>query len=269
MKTNLDHALALIFHSEVGYSNRPDDPGGPTQDGVTLRTLSAWRRRPCTIDELRLLGADERNAIFTAQYAAPIRFDDLPDGLDYAVLDASVNSGPSRAAKLLQETLGFAGRDVDGMIGHLTLDAVGKVRDVPHLIYDLSDHRLAFMRTLRNWNTNQNGWKARVEMVEREGEDIFAGRMIDLGARTVLPPEACVKADGPTKLIRIPSGQTAIATVGTVGATAATAVAQASGFLQPYSDVQIIRDVLLGLACVSAAASLIVTLTRAKNGATT
>lgn len=269
MNKSLPHCLELIFHSERGFSNHVDDPGGPTQDGITLKTLSAWRRRPCTIEELKQLGPSERDAILTAQYAAPVRFEDLPEGLDYAVLDAAVNSGPNRAGRLLQQALGFSGKDLDGVVGHVTLDAVGKIRDVPHLVYQVCEARLAYMKTLKNWRTFGGGWETRVGLVEREGEEMFAGRAIDLDRRTVLPPEASAQAAGTTKLIRVPSGQAALATAGTVAATAATAAAQASGILQPYADVAIVRNILLGLAVISAGASLVIALTRMREGATT
>jgi hypothetical protein len=39
------------------------------------------------------------------KYGKPIRFDDLPAGVDYAVLDFAINSGPSRAVTYLQKVL--------------------------------------------------------------------------------------------------------------------------------------------------------------------
>lgn len=272
MRENLKHCLDLIYQSEKGFSNRSpkDDPGGATQDGVTLSTLSAWEKRPVTVEELRKLPAEKREAIFTAQYADTISFDELPSGLDYCVFDCSVNSGPNRAGRILQEAIGMTGHDVDGVIGaktKATLKAT-TATDISRAITAYSDDRLAFMKTLRNWGANKNGWQARVHRVEEEALHLTAGvpAMID---RPDLPPTASAKAAGPTKLISIPSGKAAIATAGSVAATAATAVTQATDILQPYADVGFVRNILLGLAVVSAGATLMVAITRTRAGATT
>jgi lysozyme family protein len=271
MRANLSHALDLIFASERGFSNHTDDPGGPTQDGVTLATLSAWRKRPVSIAELKALGSEERNAIFAAQYADPIRFAELPDGLDYCVLDCSVNSGPNRAGRILQQAMGMTGKDIDGVIGAKTLAALKAVKamEVTALIADYCDDRLSFMRSLRNWRTFKNGWTARVHTVEDEALHMAAGVVPNVAVREALPANANARAAGPTRLIRLPSGQAAIATAGTVGATAVSVGTQASGVLGPYADIAMVRNVLLCLAVLSAAGMVLVTVFRAQQGATT
>jgi lysozyme family protein len=271
VRANLEHGLDLIFLSERGFSQHEDDPGGPTQDGVTLSTLTAWRKKPVTIAELKGLGSDERNAIFAAQYAEPIRFDELPDGLDYCVLDCSVNSGPNRAGRILQHALGMTGKDIDGVIGAKTLALVNAARamEISEIIQSYCDDRLTFMRTLRNWRTFKNGWTKRVAVVEDEALRIAAGQQVNVVVRPALPESAGAKAAGATKLIRLPSGQAALATAGMVGAVAVSTATQATGLLQAYADFALVRNILVGLAVISAAGMVIVTATRAKQGATT
>jgi lysozyme family protein len=154
MKANLNHCLDLIGIAEAGYSNHPDDPGGPTNHGITRQTLEAWRKRYVSIQEVKDLTKEEAREILTSQYATPIRFDDLPLGLDYCVMDCSVNSGPSRAARILQEVLGMS--EIDGIIGAHTLAVVAE-ENPPTLIDDYCTQRLAFMKTLKNWGTFKTG----------------------------------------------------------------------------------------------------------------
>lgn len=148
---------------EGGYVDHPSDPGGPTNMGITYRTLSAWRRRLVTKQDVRDLTREEALAIYKAQYWDAVRGDDLPDGLGYAVFDYGVNSGPARAIKDLQRSVGVA---ADGIIGVMTLDAISK-RQVADLITGLGDKRRAFVRGLSTYSTFGRGWEARINSVER------------------------------------------------------------------------------------------------------
>jgi len=159
---NLDKALALIFGHEGEFSNRSlkDDPGGATMYGITAATLGAYRKlgRKATAAEVKALTAGEAREIMVSQYARPIRFDDLPSGLDYAVLDFAINSGPAQAVRTLQRCLDV---DADGIMGAHTLAAIGKA-DLPALIRAYCSARMAYLRDLKNWGANARGWTIRV-----------------------------------------------------------------------------------------------------------
>jgi lysozyme family protein len=160
MRANQQQVLEWLALSEGGYVNHPDDPGGPTNRGVTQRTFDAWRRsigQPT--ENVRNITAHEADRIFVKQYFEPVRFDDLPSGLDYAVADFSVNSGPARAVKELQRTLGVA---ADGIMGVQTMAAI-RGADVVDLIERYCARRMAFLRRLKNWPSFKGGWTKRVE----------------------------------------------------------------------------------------------------------
>ncbi|TGT80746.1 glycosyl hydrolase 108 family protein, partial [Mesorhizobium sp. M5C.F.Ca.ET.164.01.1.1] len=72
---------------------------------------------------------------------------ELPAGLDYAVFDFAVNSGPGRAAKYLQAVLGVT---QDGRIGPETL-AAARAKPAGVIIDALCDARLAFLEKLLTW----------------------------------------------------------------------------------------------------------------------
>lgn len=172
MQKNTADVLRLIGASEGGYVNHPKDPGGPTNLGVTQRTYDAWlRSRGRHSRDVRDITRSEADQIFTEQYLAPVRFDDLPDGLDYAMADFSVNSGPSRAVRTLQAVLNAMGAKlaVDGHLGVLTLAEIrARRRHVSAIIGALCDARLAFLRSLGTWGTFGAGWTKRVEFVRAQ-----------------------------------------------------------------------------------------------------
>ena len=155
--------LPLVLKHEGGFSNHPKDPGGATMRGVTQRTYDAWRaqegqvRRP-----VQEIADDEVAAVYRVQYWNAVRADSLPPGLDYAVFDFAVNSGPSRAAQFLQRILDVP---VDGIIGVQTLAAVGRRRP-ESLIEQLCKDRLAWLKRLKTWPTFGRGWERRVREVE-------------------------------------------------------------------------------------------------------
>ncbi|HEX7072960.1 MAG TPA: glycosyl hydrolase 108 family protein, partial [Hyphomicrobiaceae bacterium] len=99
--------------------------------------------------------------VYRKHYWDKVKGDDLPSGIDYAVFDFAVNSGPTRAAKFLQEVLRVA---VDGKIGPQTLAAARRA-NAADVIQALCDKRMAFLRGLKNWPTFHKGWTSRVAAV--------------------------------------------------------------------------------------------------------
>jgi lysozyme family protein len=134
---------------------------------VTLATLRR-HRNDSALDpsELEKLTLAEIYDIYYLHFWLPVRADELPRGLDYAVFDCAVNSGPRRAALLLQGALGEAAGRVDGVIGPRTV-AAAKAADVRELILEFSLRRLAFLARLPNAAAFGRGWRRRVEEVER------------------------------------------------------------------------------------------------------
>lgn len=160
MKQNRDRVLRWMAVSEGGYVNHPKDPGGATNMGVTQNTYNAFRKASgLDIKSVRSITRVEADEIFAKQYMDTVRFDELPSGVDYAMADYSVNSGPSRAIKDLQRVLEV---EPDGVIGKMTLSALA-VRDEEEVIVELCKRRMAFLRSLKTWKTFGKGWQARVE----------------------------------------------------------------------------------------------------------
>jgi lysozyme family protein len=156
-------SLREVFRHEGGYVDHPLDPGGATNRGITRATLAAHRGRPVSKAEVMALSADEAAAIYRQRYWDAVKGDDLPAGVDLAVFDAAVNSGPGRAARWLQQELGVC---VDGVVGPRTL-AAARAADARALIARYSRRRLGFLQRLATWRAFGRGWGRRVAEVER------------------------------------------------------------------------------------------------------
>lgn len=166
-----DRVMPDVFTHEGGYVDHPKDPGGATNHGITHKTLAAWRGKPVTKADVRNLSRAEAALIYRAQYWRPIRGDELPAGLDYALFDFAINSGPARAVKTLQRIVGVP---ADGIMGAITLDAVSK-RSPADLINALCDARLAFLKGLKGWPTFGKGWGRRVAEVRAKALALSSG----------------------------------------------------------------------------------------------
>jgi lysozyme family protein len=162
MKDNFDSALEAVLHHEGGFVNHPADPGGMTNLGVTKKVWEEWVGHDVDESAMRALTPEIVGPMYKAKYWDKIKGDDLPSGVDYAVFDAAVNSGPGRAAKWLQSCVGV---EPDGGIGPKTLAAVLSF-DPADLVEDYAKRRLSFLMDLPHWDTFGKGWGRRVAAVQ-------------------------------------------------------------------------------------------------------
>lgn len=175
MKTNLEASLRYVLAHEGGYSNHPADPGGATNYGITQRVYDAFRQRnDLRQQSVRAITSDEVAAIYKRQYWDAVKADDLPTGLDYAVFDYAVNSGPKRAVMDLQRVLGVK---ADGVVGNVTLAAASS-GDVFAHIDALCNRRMAFLQSLKTWKTFGRGWGRRVAEVAEAAAAMATGKAV-------------------------------------------------------------------------------------------
>ena len=165
---NFRKAIPLILKHEGGFVNHPNDPGGATNKGITIATFRRYVKPDGTIEDLKALTEAQAVVVYKRQYWDQVLGDALPPGLNYAVADYAVNSGPSRAAKALQ---GILRVPQDGRIGPVTLKAIS-AHAPADLVDKLCDQRIAFMKGIRGgelWKTFGRGWSRRVAEVRSQG----------------------------------------------------------------------------------------------------
>ena len=156
MKENLKEGLEIILEHEGLYSDDPKDNGGATMRGVTQKVYENYVDRPVSKDEMKTLSVADVTPIYEKEYWDRVKASELPAGLDVQVMDMAVNSGVSRAAKLLQKVVGVT---QDGGIGRQTLAAVSKM-DTLDIIENYAAQREAFYRRLKQPRF-EKGWLRR------------------------------------------------------------------------------------------------------------
>lgn len=221
MRNNFEPSLKRVLAHEGGWSNHPRDKGGVTLEGVIQRVYDAWRRkqglkpRPLTpAMRKESVWQKERNAIYREQYWDVSRCDELPIGVDYCVFDGSINSGPVQSGKWLQRALARTGLykgPIDGHVGAGTVDAARNHPDHDQLVADICDQRLAFLRSLRNWDAFGKGWTTRVKDVKKGAQAWATGRHVP--KPTAIDADEMAKADErDVKVTETPAGKAATET---------------------------------------------------------
>ena len=182
MKSTYTQAMNYVYADEGGYSNDAGDPGGPTNYGITIGDARHYWKADATAQDVRSMPKNVAADIYQKHYADPLHYDDLPAGVDYAVLDYGINSGISRSAKVLQRIVGV---NPDGLIGPITLEAVSKGSPVD-LINKIYNERLSFLKALHTWPIFGKGWEARC-VRGRKNALLMTKRISDLPTSPVAP----------------------------------------------------------------------------------
>jgi lysozyme family protein len=150
--------LVDAFEGGAAFTDNPRDPGRATKHGITLATLTTWRKQACTAADVAALTAAEASTIRRKLYWDKVAGDQLPAGLDLEVYDMAVNMGPGTAARALQTVLDLT---PDGAIGTVTLLAVHTHTDLAELIGDLFVRRGALYRCMAGFPVFGTGWMRR------------------------------------------------------------------------------------------------------------
>lgn len=187
---NFTTANAFTQKWEKGYCNHPNDPGGATYNGVSLRFLKDRQidingDKKIDINDILTLYRNKDQAkvdeIFYEAFWLEPGLDRINSLLIQTCLyDANVNTGRTQAVKFLQRACnaisapGLRKLEVDGKIGPLTLSRVADLCSLDggrKLARAYLDQRLAFHNMLvanspypdgRNYRPFAAGWRNRV-----------------------------------------------------------------------------------------------------------
>lgn len=150
---NFDAAFQHVLKAEGGYIHHPSDPGGATNMGIT----EAVARRVGYKGPMQDLPVDLAKRIYLEEYWKPVRAEELPPAVRYAVFDAAVNSGVKQSVLWLQRALGVAD---DGVFGPKTLEAVNAANP-DALRARIIAQRLRFLTNLNTFGAFGRGWTRR------------------------------------------------------------------------------------------------------------
>lgn len=158
--------IPLIQKWEGGWSDDPDDPGGATMKGITLRTYRNYCKAmglpEPTKEDLRNISSEHWNEIFKSMFWNKWKADEIKSqSVANFLVDWYWNSGVW-GVKIPQRVLGITD---DGIAGPATLHAIN-THDPRALFDKLQARRLEYVESLvRNkpvLGKFLKGWKNRI-----------------------------------------------------------------------------------------------------------
>ena len=157
-----------LLQLEGGYTNHPEDEGGPTNLGVTLRTYRAYCGNEKTIKDLRNMSYETWQNIMKDLYWDKCLADEIENqSLAEIIVDWCVNSGMVGLRKVQE----IAGCRPDGIAGPITLSLINS-SDAESLFNRIWDARQQFYRNIVKKNPSQqvfmNGWMNRLQRFKFE-----------------------------------------------------------------------------------------------------
>lgn len=154
---DFDTVINRVLGNEGGYVNRPEDPGGETNWGISKRSYPDV--------DVKNLTREAAIEIYRQDFWAKVGAAELPAPLMFQAIDFAVNSGCETAVRYLQLAAGVAD---DGHVGPATLAALQAMPPAVLLVTYLA-LRLKFMTRLKNWPSESRGWANRI------GDDLLLG----------------------------------------------------------------------------------------------
>jgi lysozyme family protein len=151
-----DNAFTLLIGNEGKLSTDSRDPGNWTGGKVGKGVMKGSKYG---ISAASYPNIDIKN--LTLQDAKDIYFKDywidgVPDEVAFDLFDTSVNSGKTKAIKLLQQTVGT---EIDGILGEKTYKACKSIKNIKA---KYNANRLLFMTDCTIWESQGKGWARRV-----------------------------------------------------------------------------------------------------------
>ncbi len=148
-------AVEDVLHHEGGYVDHPNDPGGATKYGISLRWLRElgdlkWsdvdKDGDVDAQDIKAISKDRAIELYHRFFWTTAKCQHIDDAeIARKVFDMGVNMGNRQAWKLVQRACG--GIADDGIVGPKTLGRVNSL-DAPRLLLAIQNTQRAFYKDL-------------------------------------------------------------------------------------------------------------------------
>ncbi len=161
-RERFEQLIDVVLEHEGGLADDPDDPGGITKFGISLRSYPHLGA-----NGIRTLTVEQAKDIYYRDWWKPLRCPEIKhDRIAQKHLDTSINVGPRNGVRILQRALCDVGEAVvvDGIIGPKTLAATNRT-DPDKLLATMRYQQAQFYKRIINRNPElarfERGWMNR------------------------------------------------------------------------------------------------------------
>ena len=176
--SNFYNIIETVLKHEGGFVDHPNDPGGATNHGISLRYLQQRGDLLGDIDgdgdidhnDIRAMTRENAIDIYKIGFWDKYKLEDLHHGsVQEKIFDMVVNMGARQAYKLAQRAAVYLGQNivVDGIVGPNTLKAINEC-EPKYFLQELRYRQAEFYLDLVNNNTKfkpfRDGWLRRACM---------------------------------------------------------------------------------------------------------
>lgn len=162
-----DYAVDVVLRNEGGLIDDPNDAGGITNMGISLRLYKVLHP-DATAQDIRELTVDQAKEIYRNEFWSAAPFAEINSlRIATSVFDHAVNAGIASAVKVSQKACNALGAwlEVDGVMGKQTLGAINML-NAPKLLAEVRKQRAEYYKNLADEKPELakflNGWLTRI-----------------------------------------------------------------------------------------------------------
>jgi lysozyme family protein len=167
MRNFIDYLWVILKHEGL-YVNHPNDPGGATNFGISLRFIKMKgidvnNDGDINIKDIKDLTVEKASELYYNHFWLPMRLNLIDNELlKLHLFDMGINAGTKTAVRILQRLLEV---DDDGIIGKKTVAAINKYG--PNIVADYAIARKVYYNKIIERNPKlavfKKGWYRRVD----------------------------------------------------------------------------------------------------------
>ncbi|HYC00337.1 MAG TPA: glycosyl hydrolase 108 family protein [Candidatus Limnocylindrales bacterium] len=161
---NFLDSFARLIGNEGEFDDDSTDRGNWTGGRIGVGTLKGTKYGISAAAfpdlDIKSVTLDQARAIYMRRYWGPAGCDLVPEALKFPLFDFAVNSGPGKAARMLQRAVGAI---EDGSIGPKTLMSIQSM-PIDKVLRRFDAHRNLHFTDDPAWPTYGRGWIRRVAL---------------------------------------------------------------------------------------------------------
>ena len=139
--STFEDAIGIVLQNEGGYVNNPNDPGGETNMGITVKFLHGLSQQGKLDDDIdpdnvRALTVEQVSRLYNRFWWNAYSYGNINDqAVATKIFDLSVNMGPKRIHKIAQMAANTMGGSltVDGGLGPTSYGVINSLDPTDYL----------------------------------------------------------------------------------------------------------------------------------------